>query len=278
MFELYEISDNTSELNRQMNNNHSQLEHLHKCSTCVMGQFCLPVGINAQDMTKVDNLIESRVRVKKGEHIYQQGQKKDALYSVRFGTLKSENSLADGRSQVTGFHLPGEIVGLDGIGSNVYTSNSVALEDSEVCMIHLNELENLSRQVPSLQAQFHRILSREISQGHQHLLALGTMRAEERLANFLLNLSDRLALRGYSASEFNLKMSREDIGSYLGVQLETVSRLFSRFAETGMVQIKQRNVKLIDIAALEKLAGRQSSNQSTIVCPPFNLSSEPGSM
>lgn len=229
-----------------------------------MGQFCLPVGIDAQDMTKVDNLVEDRIRVKKGEHIYQQGDKMDALFSVRFGTLKSENTLADGRAQVTGFHLAGEILGLDSIEENVHTSNAVALEDSEVCMIRLDELESLSRQVPSLQSQFHRILSREISQDHQHLLALGSMRAEERLANFLLNLSDRLALRGYSSNEFNLKMSREDIGSYLGVQLETVSRLFSRFAETGMIQIKQRHVKLIDLAALEHLAGRNKSNQSTV--------------
>jgi CRP/FNR family transcriptional regulator len=235
-----------------------------------MGQFCLPVGIDAQDMTKVDGLVDTRVRLKKGDHIYQQGQKMDALYSVRFGTLKSENSLADGRAQVTGFHLPGEIVGLDGMGENIHTSNSVALEDSEVCMIKLDELENLSRQVPSLQTQFHRILSREISQDHQHLLALGSMRAEERLANFLLNLSDRLALRGYSANEFNLKMSREDIGSYLGVQLETISRLFSRFAETGMIQIKQRHVKLIDTAALEQLAGR-NSNQTTIGSIPLQV-------
>jgi CRP/FNR family transcriptional regulator len=243
--------------------NHNLPDHLHKCSTCVMGQFCLPVGINADDMIKVDSLVQDRIRVKKGTQIYQQGEKLNALYSVRFGTLKTENVLADGRSQVTGFHLAGEIVGLDGMGDNIHPSNATALEDSEVCMIKLDELENLSRQVPSLQSQFHRILSREISQDHRHLLALGTMRAEERLANFLLNLSDRLALRGYSANEFNLKMSREDIGSYLGVQLETVSRLLSRFAETGLIQIKQRHVKLIDLASLEKLAGK-SSNQSTI--------------
>jgi len=249
----------------------NSVEHIHKCSTCVMGQFCLPVGIDAQDMSKVDNLIEDRIRLKKGEHIYQQGDKMNALYSVRFGTLKSENSLADGRAQVTGFHLPGEILALDSIEQSIHVSNAVALEDSEVCMIRLDELENLSRQVPSLQAQFHKILSREISQDHQHLLALGSMRAEERLANFLLNLSDRLALRGYSANEFNLKMSREDIGSYLGVQLETVSRLFSRFAETGMIQIKQRHVKLIDIAALEQLAGRQLSNQTAISPIAFQL-------
>ena len=254
-----------------MTMNRTPPEHLHKCSTCVMGQFCLPVGIDSQDMSKVDNLVEERLRLKKGDVIYQQGEKMNALFSVRFGTLKSENTLADGRAQVTGFHMPGEIIGLDGIGENIHTSNAIALEDSEVCMIRLSELENLSRQVPSLQTQFHRILSREISQDHQHLLALGTMRAEERLANFLLNLSDRLALRGYSANEFNLKMSREDIGSYLGVQLETVSRLFSRFAETGLIQIKQRQVKLIDVGALMQLAGRQS-NQSTIHCIPLKVS------
>lgn len=249
---------------------HAPHDHNHKCSTCVMGQFCLPVGMNAMDMDKVDHLIDERIRVKKGEIIYQQGSKMSALYSVRFGTLKTENSMADGRMQVTGFHLPGEIIGLDGMGENIHQSNAVALEDSEVCMIKLTELEALARQVPSLQSQFHRILSREINQDHKHLLALGTMRAEERLAHFLLNLSDRLALRGYSSSEFNLKMSREDIGSYLGVKIETVSRLFSRFVESGLIQIKQRHVKLIDLPSLDLLAGR-ASDQTAVCAIPLKV-------
>jgi CRP/FNR family transcriptional regulator, anaerobic regulatory protein len=231
----------------------------NKCSTCVLGSFCLPVGLSQDDVNKVDTLVTERVRLKKGESLYRQGDPLTAVYGIKFGTLKTEYALQDGREQITGFHLPGEMLGLDGIGENHYQSNAIALEDSEACVVRFSDFENLARQIPSLQHQFHRILSRELTQDQRHLLSLGSLRAEERLASFLLNLSDRLAARGYSPTEYHLRMSREEIGSYLGIQLETVSRLFSRFTESGLIQIKQRHIKLIDMDGLLELAGKSGA-------------------
>ena len=228
----------------------------NKCSTCALGQFCLPVGLSAEEATRLDALARDKNRLKKGAALFEQGMPISAVYAVRLGTLKTACALPDGRSQVTGFHLPGEIIGLDAVGGGAYPSSALALEDSEVCVIRVGELDSLARQLPTLQTQFHRLMSREIGQGHLHFLSLGSMRAEERLANFLLNLSDRYALRGYAATEFNLRMSREDIGSYLGMQIETVSRLFSRFVESGLLLVKQRHVKFIDVEGLRQLAGR----------------------
>ncbi|TXI11791.1 MAG: cyclic nucleotide-binding domain-containing protein [Polynucleobacter sp.] len=234
-------------------------ESPNKCSTCVLGQFCLPVGLSSDDINKIDTLVTERVRLRKGESLYRQGDELTAVYGIKFGTLKTEYALPDGREQITGFHLPGEMLGLDGIGENHYQSNAVALEDSEACVVRFSDFESLARQIPSLQHQFHKILSRELTQDQRHLLSLGSLRAEERLASFLLNLSDRLAVRGYSPTEYHLRMSREEIGSYLGIQLETVSRLFSRFTESGLIQIKQRHIKLIDMDGLMELAGKSSA-------------------
>ena len=163
-----------------------------KCSVCVLGQFCLPVGLSAIDVSRVDALVKERVHLQKGESLYRHGDPLSAVYSVRFGTLKTEYCLQDGRQQVIGFHLPGEILGLDGIGESQYQSDAIALEESEVCIIRYDAFEDLAQQIPVLQQQFHKIMSRELTQDQRHLLSLGTMRAEERLAAFLLNLSQRL--------------------------------------------------------------------------------------
>ena len=228
-----------------------------------MGQFCLPVGLSHADLDKVDALVKERVALKKGGFLYRHGDLMTSVYSIRFGTLKTEHGLSDGRSQVVGFHLPGEILGLDAIGDGHHQSDAIALEDSEACIIRFAEFESLARQIPALQNQFHRILSRELTQDQRHLLALGSMRAEERLAGFLLSLSERLAARGYTNHEFDLRMSREEIGSYIGIQIETVSRLLSRFAEAGLIQVKQRHVKLIDMDGLYELAGLSNVKNRT---------------
>ncbi len=217
----------------------------------------MAVGLSAQDVATVDTLVSERLRLKKGETLCRQGELLGAIHAVRTGTLKTQIALPDGREQITGFHLPGEIIGLDGIGDLQQQSTAIALEDSEVCVIPMTDLENMAHSLPSLQQQFHRILSHEISQDHNHLLSLGSMRSEERLANFLLNLATRYSQRGYSGAEFNLRMSREDIGSYLGMQIETVSRLFSRFTEAGILQINLRHVKLVDVEALNEIAGQK---------------------
>lgn len=213
----------------------------------------MPVGLAPEDVPKVDLLAADKIRLKKGERLFDMGQSLNAIYAIRFGTLKTHVTMEDGRNQITGFHFPGEVVGMDAIGEQKHVSDATALEDSEVCVLNYQQLEDLSRQIPSLQSHFNRMMSREITRDHQMLLTLGSMRAEERLATFLLNLSHRFAARGYSSSEFVLRMSREEIGSYLGLKLETVSRLFSRFAEVGLLQIKQRHVKIVDVNGLREL-------------------------
>jgi CRP/FNR family transcriptional regulator len=227
-----------------------------RCSTCSLGQLCLPVGMSQQDLEKMDSLVQERVRVRKGETLYRLGDPLTAVYAIRFGTLKTHLTMEDGRSQITGFHLPGEVVGLDGLGEMQHASDASALEDTEVCVVRFGNLQSLSNVLPSLQHQFMRLMSKEISQDQVMLITLGSMRAEERLAAFLLNLSERLCARGYSASEFVLRMSREEIGSYLGLKLETVSRLFSRFAEAGLIQIRQRHVKLVDMAGIKQIVNK----------------------
>lgn len=221
-----------------------------------MGQLCLPVGMSHQDLAKMDTLVQERVRVHKGETIYRMGEPLTAVYAIRFGTLKTHVTMEDGRTQITGFHLPGEVIGLDGLGEMQHASDATALEDTEVCVIRYDDLQSLSNHLPSLQNQFLRLMSKEITQDQVMLITLGSMRAEERLAAFLINMSERLSARGYSSTEFVLRMSREEIGSYLGLKLETVSRLFSRFAEAGLIQIRQRHVKIVDIAGVKQVYSR----------------------
>ena len=204
----------------------------------------------------MDTLVQERVRVHKGETLYRMGEPLTAVYAIRFGTLKTHVTMEDGRTQITGFHLPGEVVGLDGLGEMQHASDATALEDTEVCVVRFDDLQPLSGTLPSLQQQFLRLMSKEISQDQIMLITLGSMRAEERLAAFLVNMSERLSMRGYSSSEFVLRMSREEIGSYLGLKLETVSRLFSRFAEAGLIQIRQRHVNLVDMEGIRQVYSR----------------------
>jgi CRP/FNR family transcriptional regulator, anaerobic regulatory protein len=229
-----------------------------RCSTCGLRELCLPCGLSGQDVDRVDDLIYTRRRLKRGESLYRAGDRFNALYAVRSGFFKSVQTLEDGRDQVTGFSMAGEIMGMDGIGPEAHALNAVALEDSEVCVIPYSRLENLGRDMHELRHQFHKVMSREIVREHGVMLLLGTMRAEERLATFLLNLSQRFAARGYSPSEFNLRMTREEIGSYLGLKLETVSRAFSRFQEDGLIGVQQKHIHILDVDGLHRVLGQRS--------------------
>jgi CRP/FNR family transcriptional regulator len=227
------------------------------CSTCGLREMCLPCGLSGQDVDRVDDLIYTRRRLKRGESLYRAGDPFNALYAVRSGFFKSVQTLEDGRDQVTGFNMAGEIMGMDGIGPEAHVLNAVALEDSEVCVIPYSRLESLGREMQGLRHQFHKVMSREIVREHGVMLLLGTMRAEERLATFLLNLSQRFAARGYSPSEFNLRMTREEIGSYLGLKLETVSRTFSRFQDDGLIGVQQKHIQILDVAGLRRCVGQK---------------------
>ncbi len=191
--------------------------------------------------------------MKRQHHLYRAGDKFEAIYAIRTGFFKTDVLLEDGRDQVTGFQMAGEILGMDGISAEAHTCNAVALEDSDVCVIPFAELESLSREVEALQHHFHKVMSREIVREHGVMMLLGTMRAEERLAAFLLNMSQRFLARGYSSAEFHLRMTREEIGSYLGLKLETVSRAFSRFHDESLISVQQRHIRILDIPGLKRI-------------------------
>jgi CRP/FNR family transcriptional regulator, anaerobic regulatory protein len=225
------------------------------CATCSMRALCLPVGLTETDVAQLDAVLGNRLRLKKGDALFRHGAAFTALYAVKLGSLKTTVLSDDGREQVAGYHMPGDMLGLDGVGDDRHGCEAIALEDSELCVIPFGRVEELARHVPALQHNLHKVLSREIERDHGVMLLLGSMRAEERLAAFLLNLSERYKCRGYSSTEFVLRMTREEIGSYLGLKLETVSRLFSKFQEEGLVQVSGRSVKLNDLAMLKQLVG-----------------------
>jgi CRP/FNR family transcriptional regulator len=223
------------------------------CASCNLRELCLPVGLNAKELQQLDGLVAHRRSLQRGEPLFRNGQRFEALYAVRTGFFKTCVVSEDGRDQVTGFQMAGELLGLDGISSDHHHCDAVALEDSSVCVIPYAQLEDLSREFTVLQHSFHKIMSREIVRDHGVMLLLGNMRAEERLAAFLLNLTQRLHARGFSASSLVLRMTREEIGSYLGLKLETVSRAFSKFQEDGLMEVRHRQLRILDQAALQAL-------------------------
>jgi CRP/FNR family transcriptional regulator len=226
------------------------------CSNCNLRELCMPIGLEADELKRIDDLVATRRKVKRRETLFRNGEAFTSLYAIRTGVFKTRVTSEDGRDQVTGFQMAGEIIGLDGIVNDQHTCDAVALEDAEVCVMPFDRIEELSREVTALQRHVHQIMSREIVREHGVMLLLGSMRAEERLAAFLLNLVQRLHARGFSRSELVLRMTREEIGSYLGLKLETVSRTLSRFAADGMVEVEQRNVRILDPEALRRIVNQ----------------------
>jgi len=222
----------------------------------------MPLGLSNEELDLIDNMVAARRTVKRGSLLFRNGEKFTSLYAIRTGFFKTCVASEDGRDQVTGFQMAGEVVGLDGIVNDHHTCDAVALEDAEVCVMPFDRIEELSRAVTSLQRHVHKIMSREIVREHGVMLLLGSMRAEERLATFLLNLVQRLHARGFSQSELVLRMTREEIGSYLGLKLETVSRTFSRFSEEGIIEVKQRHVRILNTDALKDIVNPRSGAAS----------------
>jgi len=223
------------------------------CSNCSVVELCLPIGLTGQEIERLDTLIVQRVKVKKGAALYRAGDPLRSLYAVRIGSFKTSMVSVDGREQVTGFQIPGEMLGLDAISADEHVCNAFALEDSEVCPLHFAQLEKLAQNLPSLQHNLNKLLSREIVRDHSMLMLMGNLNSDERLAAFLLNLSQRLSMRGYSSREFVLKMRREEIGSYLGLRLETVCRGIAHLRDQTLVEISGRNVKILNMDGLKHL-------------------------
>lgn len=223
------------------------------CAQCKLQVHCMPAGLDADERDRIDTLMSKRIRVQRGESLYAGGDAFVSLYTVRTGFFKTSTSCGSGREQVTGFQMAGEVLGLDGIPTGQHQGDAVALEDAEVCAMRFDRLEAVSREIPAMQHHVHQLMGREIVRDHGMMLLLGGMRAEERLASFLLNLAGRLQARGFSACEFVLRMTREEIGSYLGLKLETISRAFSRLSAQGIIEVQHKHIRIIDIRQLENV-------------------------
>lgn len=230
------------------------------CSNCNLRELCMPIGLSPEDLVRIDEAVSNRRKVKRGDTLFRNGEKFNALFAIRTGFFKTCVASEDGRDQVTGFQMAGEIIGLDGIVNEQHTCDAVALEDAEVCVIPFKQIEELSREINGLQRHVHKIMSREIVREHGVMLLLGSMRAEERVAAFLLNLVQRLHARGFSRTELVLRMSREEIGSYLGLKLETVSRTFSKFVDDGIVEVKQRHVRILNTEGLSQIVNHANAH------------------
>lgn len=225
------------------------------CADCGLRDICLVEGLSAAELDRLTGMVATRRKVKRGEALYRAGDAFDAVYPIRLGFFKSRITADDGREQVTGFPMPGDILGFDAISTGRFQCDAIALENAEVCIVQFDTLETLSREFSSLQHQLHRVLSREIVRDQGVMMLLGTMRAEQRIATFLLNLSQRLQQRGFSPREFILRMTREEIGNYLGLKLETVSRAFSRLQEDGVITVEQKRLTIVEFGRLRDLAG-----------------------
>lgn len=236
-----------------VNQLHPTIRLTASCSQCTIPELCLPLGLTNEEAERLNKLIVQRFKVKKDVALYRIGDPLRSLYAVRIGSFKTNVISIDGREQVTGFQMPGETLGLDAISTDAHTCNAFALEDSEVCPIPFSQLERLARELPSLQHNLNKILSREIVRDHDMLMMLGNMNSNERLAAFLMNLSQRLNMRGYSSREFVLKMRREEIASYLGLRLETVCRVLAHLREHDLVVVEGRNVKIQNMEGLKQL-------------------------
>lgn len=224
------------------------------CSACDLRDlWCLPIGLKGEEFYQLDSIINRRKKIRRGEHLYRAGESFRSLYALRTGFFKTIFLSESGREHVTGFHMTGELLGLDAISNDNHCCNAVALEDSEICEIPFHALEHLCREIPALQRQFHKIMSREISRDQTLIVLLSSMNADERLATFLLNLSQRFGARGYSPTQFHLRMTRGEIGSYLGLKLETVSRTLSKFQDDALISVQHKQLVLHDLARLKQL-------------------------
>ncbi len=203
----------------------------------------------------LDRIIKRRRLLKRGEHLFRPGDSFLFVYAVKSGSVKTYTPIRDGADQVTGFHLPGELLGLDSIDRRVHQCGARALETSSACELPLNRLEELGTVVTSVQRQMLRILSKQILHDQTLQVLLCKKTAEERLAAFFLSLSNRYKSRGFSALEYKLTMSRQDIASYLGLAEETVSRLFTRFQEQKLIKVTRRHVRLLNVVRLTEMVG-----------------------
>jgi CRP/FNR family transcriptional regulator len=221
------------------------------CAHCIFPELCMWTGIPAHDLELLDRQPYTHLVVRQGETLYRAGDRFSVIYAIRSGFFQNTVDLKEGRHQIVGFRMPGDVMGLEGISASTYMSNAIALEDAEVCAFPLTRIEELSRDMRDLAHRLHQVMSREIARDQRVMTLLGSEDAEVRVAAFLADLSHRFAARGHTALEFDLPMSREQIASYLGLTIETVSRRLTKLQADGLIAVKQRRIRILDLARLE---------------------------
>lgn len=224
------------------------------CKDCGVYQLCLPMGLNQADTSLLDSIVKRKQVYKRGEVLYRIGQSFEHIFAIRSGSVKTYIFTDDGRVQITGFHIAGELIGLNDIDSKIYSCEARALETTSVCEVSIEKFQELVERIPAIQYQMLKIMSGEIRQNQELMLLLGKKSAEERLATYLLGLSRRFEKRNYSPIQFNLSMSRSDIGNYLGLAEETVCRVLARFQDEGLITTQRRQVYINDLIKLRGIA------------------------
>ncbi len=224
------------------------------CGNCRLNSICLPLALESDDIQLLDDIIQRSKPLQKSEHLYREGDEFRSVYAVRSGTLKAYKTTDDGREQVTGFYFPGEILGMDGISNNTHASSAKSLETAAICEIPFSSLEKLSSLMPNLQRHFFQLMSREITEDQQLITLLSKNSADERVAALMLSISSRNARRKLSSTQFRLPMSRVDIGNYLGLTVETVSRVFSRMQKMDILQVDNKEIEILDLQGLRQMA------------------------
>jgi CRP/FNR family transcriptional regulator len=224
------------------------------CGNCRLNSICLPLALESDDIKQLDEIIQRSKPLQKSQHLYREGDDFQSVYAVRSGTIKAYKTTDDGREQVTGFYFPGEILGMDGISNNSHASSAKALETAAICEIPFTSLEKLSALMPNLQRHFFQLMSHEITEDQQLITLLSKNSADERVAALMLSISGRNARRKLSATQFRLPMSRVDIGNYLGLTVETVSRVFSRMQKMEVLRVDNKEIEILDVEGLRSMA------------------------
>lgn len=229
------------------------IKDFSSCNYCSVRRLCLPVSVDKEEINIIDDLVSDRPHLKKSDFLFRTGEKFHALYAIKSGAVKTYGITRDGKEQITGFHFAGELIGLDAIGNNMHNCNAMALEKTVICEIPYENIESVSLSIPSIQQEITKLMSREIRNDEEMLMAMGSMRAEQRVACFLFSLYRRLMQHNKEKNIFRLPMTREEIGNYLGLSLETVSRRMSSLHEEGVISVENRLIKLNDIDKLQEL-------------------------
>ncbi len=226
------------------------------CKNCSLYRICLPKEAKECELYALSKIIKRQQSLKRNSYLFREGDPFSAIYAIKSGCVKTYRLTANGKEQVCGFYLPGELIGLDAIESGIYSCSAKILQTSSACAIPYTEFEKLSKNMPGLQQQLLRLMSREIAAQQWLVTLLGKQSADERVASILCNLSERFEIRGYSPNELNLGMSRNDLGNYLGLAIETISRVLGRFHQAGLLTANGKNIQLHQLDQLRELAGQ----------------------